>query len=206
MIYGDYDVDGVSSIFVMLFVLQQFGVDIDFYIFNCFIEGYGLNKVVFDKINVGGYQLVIMVDIGILVVEEMVYVCELDFDLIIMDYYELGLILLDVYVIIYLKLLGSIYLFKELVGVGVVFKFVYVLLGEFLEYLLELVVIGMIVDLVFLVDENCLIVCKGFDYFKFMKCIGIEVLLSVCGVKCEEIIEDIIGFVMVFCINVVGCF
>ena len=204
MIYGDYDADGVSSTSVMLSALQQLGADVDFYIPNRFTEGYGPNKAAFDKISAGGYQLVITVDTGISAVEETAYARELNFDLIITDHHEPGPVLPDAYAIIHPKLPGSTYPFKELAGVGVAFKLAHALLGELPEHLLELAVIGTIADLVPLVDENRLIARKGLDYLKLTKRTGIEALLSVCGVKREEINEDTIGFAMAPRINAVG--
>jgi single-stranded-DNA-specific exonuclease len=147
---------------------------------------------------------VITVDTGISAVEETAYARELNFDLIITDHHEPGPVLPDAYAIIHPKLPGSTYPFKELAGVGVAFKLAHALLGELPEHLLELAVIGTIADLVPLVDENRLIARKGLDYLKLTKRTGIEALLSVCGVKREEITEDTIGFAMAPRINAVG--
>lgn len=103
-------------------------------------------------------DLIIMVDNGIVVFEVMMYVKEIGLDVIVMDYYELWEVMLEVVVVIYLKYFKLVYFFDELVGVGVVYKLLYVLFGEELKELFDLVVVGMVVDLVFLIDENCLFV------------------------------------------------
>lgn len=174
LIYGDYDCDGVISIYLFYLNLRNF-LFISYYIFNRFKDGYGFNFDVLKKLE-DKFDILIIVDIGISSYNEVKYLKEKGKIIIIIDYYELKEVLLEVDVVINFKRKDSIYFFRDLVGVGVVFKFLYVFksLGinfKLFEYF-DVVVIGIIVDVMFFVDENRVFVKFGFKILKNIKNIG----------------------------------
>ena len=117
LVYGDYDVDGITSSFIVYDTLRGLGADISYDIPNRFIDGYGLtNAKTFDIIN-DEYNLVITVDNGIKSIKEAKILKENNIDLIITDHHESEEILPDAYAIIHTSL--SDYPFKPLAGVGV---------------------------------------------------------------------------------------
>ena len=121
-IYGDYDVDGITSITVIKSFLQDRGLQVSTYIPNRLNEGYGLNQKAIEKIAKDGCQLMITVDCGISAVEEITYANLLGIETIITDHHEPGNELPKAYAVIDNKRKDSTYPFRELAGVGVVFK------------------------------------------------------------------------------------
>ena len=160
MIYGDYDVDGITSITVLKKFLQARGLKTGFYIPNRLNEGYGLNKNAIKKIADEGYSLIITVDCGISCIEEIKYAYELGMEVIVTDHHEPLDELPDALAIIDCKRKGSKYPFNSLAGVGVAFKLAQAISKkleldekEYLKYL-DIVCVGTISDIVPLVDEN----------------------------------------------------
>ena len=88
IIYGDYDVDGITSITVLKKFLLECGIEVDYYIPNRLDEGYGLNKVAIEEIHQQGYKLIITVDCGISAIEEIKYANSLGVDVIVTDHHE----------------------------------------------------------------------------------------------------------------------
>lgn len=203
LIFGDYDADGVSSTSVLYLTLIELEAKVDFYIPNRFTEGYGPNKNAFKWANEQGYSLIITVDTGISAAEEVDFANELGMDVIITDHHEPPEELPNAIAIIHPKLSPS-YPFKELAGVGVVFKFASALLGREPEEYLELVSIGTVADLVPLVDENRLIVKKGVRQLKQTQREGLRALLEISGTTTDSITEETIGFAIGPRINAVG--
>lgn len=204
MIYGDYDADGVCSTTIILSALKKLGANVDFYIPNRFLEGYGPNEEAFKKIHQQGYQLIITVDTGIAAIKEAKLAKELNMDLIITDHHEIGPELPEALAIIHPKKGGSHYPFKDLAGCGVAFKLACALLNEVPEELIEIAAIGTIADLVPLYDENRLIVRKGIDQLRKSSRPGIQALLKVAGMNASQIDEEAIGFALAPRINAVG--
>ena len=158
-IYGDYDVDGITSITVLKRYLSDRGLEVETYIPNRLNEGYGLNKEAIEKIHNNGCQLMITVDCGISGIEEIEYANSLGIETIVTDHHEPGNDLPKAFAVIDNKRKDSNYPFRELAGVGVVFKLIQAIsikLGlaeeEYLKYL-DIVCIGTISDIVPLVDE-----------------------------------------------------
>lgn len=122
IIYGDYDVDGITSITVLKKFLNERGLDVDYYIPNRLEEGYGLNKEAIEEIAKKGYKLMITVDCGISGVEEVELANSLGIETIITDHHEQLDVLPNAYAIINPKRRDNTYPFRGLAGVGVVFK------------------------------------------------------------------------------------
>lgn len=186
-IYGDYDVDGITSITVLKSFLQDRGLEVSQYIPNRLDEGYGLNRKAIDKIYKNGCDLMITVDCGISAIEEIEYANSLGIETIVTDHHEPGNELPNALAVIDNKRKDSTYPFRELAGVGVVFKVIQALgikLGlkeeEYLKYL-DIVCIGTISDIVPLVDENRVIAKLGLLLIKQTKNIGLRSIIQSSG-------------------------
>ncbi len=187
VIYGDYDVDGVTSSTVLKSFLQDRGLNVDVYIPNRIDEGYGLNKEAIDKIAENGYTLMITVDCGISAINEIEYANIKGVQTIITDHHEPGEILPNAYSVIDNKRKDSKYPFRELAGVGVVFKVIQGLAikleldeKEYLKYL-DIVCVGTISDIVPLVDENRVIAKLGLMLIEQTRNIGLKSILKSSG-------------------------
>ena len=186
-IYGDYDVDGITSITVLKSFLQERGLEVNQYIPNRLEEGYGLNNPAVEKIANSGCQLMITVDCGISAIKEIDYAKELGLETIVTDHHEAGNELPKALAVIDNKRKDSKYPFRELAGVGVVFKLIQALgikLGlkeeEYLKYL-DIVCIGTISDIVPLVDENRVIAKLGLLLIKQTRNIGLRSIINSSG-------------------------
>ena len=186
-IYGDYDVDGITSITVLKSYLSDRGLEVETYIPNRLNEGYGLNKEAIKKIHNNGCQLMITVDCGISGIEEIEYANSLGIETIVTDHHEPGNDLPKAFAVIDNKRKDSNYPFRELAGVGVVFKLIQAIsikLGlaeeEYLKYL-DIVCIGTISDIVPLVDENRVITKLGLMLVRQTKNIGLKAILKTSG-------------------------
>lgn len=186
-IYGDYDVDGITSITVLKSFLKDIGLEADTYIPDRLNEGYGLNKVAIDSIVKKGCNLMITVDCGISGIEEIEYANTLGIETIITDHHEPGNELPNALAVIDNKRKDSKYPFRELAGVGVVFKLIQALrikLGlkeeAYLKYL-DIVCIGTISDIVPLVDENRVIAKLGLMLVKQTQNIGLRAIMNSAG-------------------------
>ena len=123
-VYGDYDVDGVSAVSVLYLYLREAGADVGYYIPNRCTEGYGMNIPAIDMIISDGTKLIITVDTGITASEEAEYIKSKGADLIVTDHHGCHGVLPDAVAVINPKREDDEYPFKELAGVGVVFKFI----------------------------------------------------------------------------------
>lgn len=186
-IYGDYDVDGITSITVLKSFFNDIGVETNTYIPNRLIEGYGLNKEAIDKISKKGCNLMITVDCGISAIEEIEYANSLGIETIITDHHEAGNEIPKAIAVIDNKRKDSKYPFRELAGVGVVFKLIQAIgitlkLKEesYLKYL-DIVCIGTISDIVPLVDENRVIAKLGLLLVAQTKNIGLRSIINSSG-------------------------
>ena len=124
IIYGDYDVDGITSITVLKSFLKDRGIDVDQYIPNRLEEGYGLNNPAVKKIAEQGYDLMITVDCGISGIEEIKYANSLGIETIVTAHHEVGEELPDAIAVVDAKRKDNIYPCRDLAGVGVVFKLI----------------------------------------------------------------------------------
>ena len=208
IIYGDYDVDGITSITVLKQFLEERGLDVDYYIPNRLEEGYGLNKEAVQEIAKKEYTLMITVDCGISGIEEIDFANSEGIETIVTDHHEQLDTLPNAYAIINPKRKDNTYPFRGLAGVGVVFKLIQALsleLGldekEYLKYL-DIVCIGTISDIVPLINENRVIAKLGLMLVKCTKNIGLRELIKETGYK--NINSTMISFVIAPRINACG--
>ena len=187
IIYGDYDVDGITSVTVLKSFLEERGLEVAEYIPNRLNEGYGLNNNAVEKIASQGYTLMITVDCGISAVEEVRYANELGIETIITDHHEPGNELPAALAVVDAKRKDNKYPFRNLAGVGVVFKLSQAIgmrldleEKEYLKYL-DIVCIGTISDIVPLVDENRVIVKLGLKLVEQTKNLGLRSILKSAG-------------------------
>lgn len=189
IIYGDYDVDGITSITVLKSFLEDRGIHVDSYIPNRLEEGYGLNKPAIEEIAKNNYRLMITVDCGISGIEEIEYANSLGIETIVTDHHEVGENLPNAIAVVDAKRKDNQYPCRDLAGVGVVFKLIQALgirLGleekEYLKYL-DIVCVGTISDIVPLVDENRVIAKLGLMLVAQTKNMGLRSLLISSGYK-----------------------
>lgn len=189
IVFGDYDVDGITSITVLKSFLKDLGVEVGQYIPNRLNEGYGLNKDAIKNIESEGYNLMITVDCGITGIEEVAYAKELGIETIITDHHEPGQSLPDAVAVVDCKRKDNRYPFRELAGVGVAFKLCQAISQklnldekQYLKYL-DIVALGTISDIVPLKDENRVITKLGLMLLKQTKNCGLVSLLNIAGYK-----------------------
>lgn len=187
IIYGDYDVDGITSVTVLKSFLEERGIHVSEYIPNRLEEGYGLNKKAVEYIAKQGNQLMITVDCGISAIEEVEYANKLGIETIVTDHHEPGEELPKAIAVVDTKRKDNNYPFRNLAGVGVVFKLIQAISQklnleekEYLKYL-DIVCIGTISDIVPLVDENRVIVKLGLKLVEQTKNLGLKAILQASG-------------------------
>ena len=187
IIYGDYDVDGITSSVILKMFLEEQGLSADIYIPNRLDEGYGLNENAVRQIAEENYKLMITVDCGITGVKEVDLANELGVDVIITDHHEQAENLPKAIAVIDPKRKDNTYPFRGLAGVGVAFKTIQAISQKmglkeetYLKYL-DIVCVGTISDIVPLEDENRVISQLGLKLIKQTKNIGLKVLLDSIG-------------------------
>ena len=187
IIYGDYDVDGITSITVLKNFLQDRGLKVDTYIPNRLEEGYGLNNNAIEKIAAQDYKLMITVDCGISAIEEIEYTIKLGMETRITDHHEPGDTIPNALAVVDAKRKDNQYPFRELAGVGVVFKLIQAIgmklnleEKEYLKYL-DIVCVGTISDIVPLVDENRVIAKLGLKLVEQTKNLGLRSIILSSG-------------------------
>lgn len=188
-IYGDYDVDGITSITVLKKFLDEIGANVDYYLPNRLSEGYGLNNKALDTIKERGTQLLITVDCGISAYNEIEYAKSIGFDVIVTDHHECPEVLPEAIAVIDAKCPDNTYPFNSLAGVGVSFKVIQALCmklnkpaEDYLKYL-DIVCLGTVADIVPLIEENRVIVKYGLEYIKNTKNVGLKALIETSGYK-----------------------
>lgn len=208
IIYGDYDVDGITSITVIKKFLKERGLDVGYYIPNRLDEGYGLNKEAVEKIANEGYTLIITVDCGISGIEEIKYAYEKGMEVIVTDHHEPLEELPKCVAVIDCKRKDNKYPFKNLAGCGVVFKLTQAISQklnldekEYLKYL-DIVCVGTISDIVPLVDENRVIAKLGLKLVEQTRNPGLKALLVASGYK--EVNSNTVSFGIAPRINACG--
>lgn len=188
-IYGDYDVDGITSSTVLHRFLKDRGLNTNIYIPNRLCEGYGLNAEEIKKIAEEGHTLMITVDCGITGKAEVELAKSLGIDTIVTDHHEPPEELPEAIAVVDCKRKDNKYQFRELAGVGVAFKLTQAISKilnlkeeENLKYL-DIVCVGTISDIVPLVDENRTISKLGLMLLNQTKNVGLKVLLESIGYK-----------------------
>ena len=205
-IYGDYDVDGITSIAILLHYFKAIGVRAHFYIPDRHDEGYGVSETGIDYIKTEGGQLIITVDCGITAVDQAKYAKMVGIDLIITDHHECQDILPEAIAVVNPKREG--YPFKMLAGCGVAFKLVQALSGhqfsEFYPSVIDILALGTIADIVPLYDENRIFAKLGLEAMQHSKNLGIRALINEANLKYKEVNAGHIGFVIAPRINASG--
>ena len=203
MVYGDYDVDGVTGSTVLVLALRALGAKVDYYIPNRFNEGYGLNVGALREIRERGYDFILSVDTGVSAIQEAEAAKELGITLVISDHHEPGPELPDVPALINPKRADCSYPFKGLSGVGVAFKLALALEAPGAWDLIDIVTMGTIADMVPLIGENRAIVREGLAALGATRRPGLRALMEVAGVK-QPITATHIGYSLGPRINALG--
>ena len=228
-IYGDYDVDGVTSVSLLYTYLSRLGADIGYYIPCRSREGYGLSISAIDTLNAKGVDLIITVDTGITAMEEVAYATSLGIDTVITDHHECRPELPVACALVNPHRPDDEYPFKDLAGVGVVFKLICALemtkcqregrseidgVRDICREYADLVAIGTIADVMPIVDENRLIVALGLKLLENTKRPGLRALIDAASgnkmtdhkfpPKKRKINSGFIGFVLAPRINAAG--
>lgn len=209
VIYGDYDIDGLTATTVMLDALKSFGFKyVDAFIPNRFVEGYGLTIDAIKNIASDGAQLIITVDCGSSSNKEIVHANELNIDMIVTDHHEMSSIIPPAIAVINPKRSDNKYPFVDLAGVGVAFKLVQALQTKLDEdpstssglpfgqekWLLDLVALGTVCDVVDLVDENRTNVYWGLKVLAQTKRPGLRALMAIAGIDPKNLNSRSLGF------------
>ena len=206
-VYGDYDVDGITSVSILVKYLSGLGADVSFYIPSRETEGYGLNCEAVKKIRSQGTNLIITVDTGITACEEVALAKELGMEILVTDHHQCPDILPDC-VVINPHRPDCSYPFKSLSGVGVVFKLLCALENEIslkiLDMFGDIIATGTIADVVDLVDENRIIVDFGLKKLMSSPNKGLDALIVTSGLRGRIIDASTIGFTIAPRINAAG--
>jgi single-stranded-DNA-specific exonuclease len=208
-IYGDYDVDGVTSTALCINTLRRLDADVVHYIPVRAEEGYGLNDDAVAHIAEMGVNLIVTVDCGIRSVDVVETVKQSGMEIIITDHHECGEQLPDALAVVNPHRQDNGYPFKELAGVGVAFKLMQAVTdsigySELLYEVLDIAAIGTIADVVPLLDENRIIVKNGLERLMNTNNIGLKALIDVSGLKDKQISSYNIAFVIAPRINAAG--
>ncbi len=210
LIYGDYDVDGISATTLLLQFLRSSGVSAYFYIPHREKEGYGLNRSSLDKAVEMGIDLVITCDCGISCLQEIDYANSLGLDVIVTDHHRVKEKVPSAYAVLDPNQPDCSYPFKELAGVGVAFKLIQALAQksssekvEPWDYL-DLVALGTIADVVSLRGENRILVKFGLERLNRTSNLGLRALIKIVGLDGKEITGGHIGFILAPRLNACG--
>jgi len=195
LVFGDYDVDGTTSTALLVLVLQELGLEPDFYIPNRENEGYGLSVTGINLAVNKGVNVILTCDCGINAIDEVEYARSKNIDVVITDHHEPMEILPNGLAIVDPKRKDCEYPFKELCGAGVAFKFLQALITKFdfpeekLFKHLDLVAIGTAADIVPLVDENRVLTSEGLKRMSKTRKLGIQALLKVSNFSKNQMIR-----------------
>lgn len=209
-VFGDFDVDGVTSTVMMVEALQAFGGLAEPYIPDRLEEGYGLNNEALTNLRESGVQVVLSVDCGIRSVIEARHALDLGLDLIITDHHHIGEQLPPGYAVIDPKREGDAYPDKNLAGVGVAYKLVQALAsrrpgsGIAAEDWLDLVALGTVADMVPLTGENRQLVRKGLHRLRLGKRQGILSLANAARVNLSLLSTGDVGYMLAPRLNAAG--
>lgn len=209
-IYGDYDVDGVSSTALLYLYLSNLGANVNGYIPDRFKEGYGLNNDALTSLREAGTDLVITVDCGIRSIKEVEHARLLGLDVIISDHHHPGDELPNAVAVIDPKQPADTYPEKDLAGVGIAYKLAAALDSQLentkspAEDYLDLVALGTVADLAPLIGENRALVRQGIAQLKHPHRQGLMSLMGVAGVHPARITATDIGFALGPRLNAAG--
>ncbi len=211
LIYGDYDVDGVTAIVILKRFLEDLGSRVEYTLPNRFQDGYGLklSKIRKER-EANAFKLLITVDCGIKAVEEIRAITDMGIDVIVTDHHEPDDVLPETVVsILNPKVKDSGFEDEPLAGVGVVFKLVQALSRHFekpapLDFILKIVSIGTVADLVPLLGENRIMVKEGLKAIRKTNTTGLEAMIECCNIDKETMASVDISYKIAPRINALG--
>ncbi len=211
VIYGDYDVDGITSSAILYKFLKGLGLNVSYYIPNRVDEGYGINILALQKIRKEGASLMITVDCGITAVGEVEFAKTLGLDIIITDHHTCKEEIPRALAVINPKQPDCNYPFKDLAGVGVAFKFILAIVlklglnaSQYFDEFIDIVSIGTIADVVSLTGENRLFVSQGLKKLQATDNVGIRALFEIAGIADKPLTAGTISFTIAPRINAAG--
>lgn len=208
-VYGDYDVDGITSASLLAHYLRSIGGDVEVYIPSRLTEGYGVNVPAVEKLHSEGVRLLITVDCGITAVEETLFAKNLGMDVIITDHHKCKEVLPDAIAVLDPHREDCPYPFKNLAGVGVALKVVMALAGaersrEILAEYADLAAVGTVADVMELLGENRTLVHIGLNQLKETRRVGLRALLEETGTQMNSISSTTVGYCLAPRINAAG--
>jgi single-stranded-DNA-specific exonuclease len=199
LVFGDYDVDGTTSVAMVYSFLKEIHSAIDFYIPDRYSEGYGVSVKGIDYASENGFSLIIALDCGIKANEKIEYAKNKNIDFIVCDHHTPGENLPKAIAVLDPKRHDCAYPYKELSGCGVGFKFLQALCEkrdippEKLYALLDLVAVSIACDIVDITGENRVLACFGIKKLKESPRVGLKALLEISGHKSLDLtISDIV--------------
>jgi single-stranded-DNA-specific exonuclease len=210
MVYGDYDVDGVTASSLMFLVLNKLGAQVIYYLPNRLVEGYGLSEDGIHEAEKRGVSLIVSVDTGVTATQEVEFARASGIDVVITDHHEPGETLPNSVAIVNPKVDRDSENGHELAGVGVAFKVAQALYRrlqqneEELEEHLDLVALGTSADIVPLVHENRILTKYGIRQIVRTTKPGLKKLVFVSGLMGKEISTGQVVFVLAPRINAIG--
>lgn len=209
-VYGDYDADGVTSTALLFSYLETIGADVMYYIPDRESEGYGMNISAVEALYEKGVNLIITVDNGISAIDEIARANSLDIDTVVTDHHMPGDVLPEAVAVVDMHRPDCGSRFKTISGVGVAFKLVMAIEGEYadidmlLDNYSDLLSIGTIGDIMPLIDENRVFVKRGLKHINNCDRQGIASLVEHAGLSGKNITAGNVSFGIVPRINAVG--
>lgn len=197
MVYGDYDVDGITATALLYSYLAVKEADVYFMLPSRDENGYGLHISAVDKMAEMGVSLIITVDNGVSACAEIAHAVELGIDVVVTDHHQPPEVLPDAYAIVNPHRVDCPSEFKDYAGVGVAFKLVCALDGDeerITDDYADFVALGTVADVVPLLGENRVLVLRGLDLMRECSCIGVEALMSASGVRHSSITSSDIAY------------
>lgn len=208
VIYGDYDVDGVTATALLMEALERVGIKVQSYIPNRFDEGYGLNIEALRELKEGGAGLIISVDCGIRSLREAEFARSIGLDLIITDHHHPGAELPSALAVINPKRADDPYPEKYLAGVGLAWKLAQALFARVGDSppgsALELVALGTVADLAPLTGENRALVYEGLKQLRQTRRPGLLSLAKLASLNLAAVTATDIGFILGPRLNAAG--
>ena len=218
-IIGDYDIDGICSIYILFKGLKICGADVDYEVPDRITDGYGINENLIKQAHEAGVEVIITCDNGIAAASQIDYANELGMTVVITDHHDVPYeetdngrryIIPKAAAVVDPKQNDCRYPFKMLCGAGIAYKFIDCMVKEFqtgdsvMPELLQFAAIATVGDIVDLLDENRIIVKEGLKLIANTENYGLNALMAVTGVSRESINAYHIGFVLGPCLNASG--
>lgn len=218
-IIGDYDIDGICSIYILFKGLKMCGADVDYEVPDRITDGYGINENLIKQAYEAGVEVIITCDNGIAAASQIDYANELGMTVVITDHHDVPYeetdngrryIIPKAAAVVDPKQNDCRYPFKMLCGAGIAYKFIGCMVKEFqtgdsvMPELLQFAAIATVGDIVDLLDENRIIVKEGLKLIANTGNYGLNALMAVTGVSRESINAYHIGFVLGPCLNASG--